>query len=66
MSASAIVTLRVEVSIMQSWGDDCTVAQVKKQARDSALRIVGILIDKREDVKLVSQPEVKAIYEEGM
>lgn len=66
MPASAIVTLKIQVTINQGWGDGCTVEQVKKQARDSALRKVGIWIEKRNDIKLVSEPEVQAIYEGGM
>ena len=66
MSASAIVTLKIEVHIRRSWGDDCTVAQVKAQARDSALRTVGAWVENKSNIKLVSEPEVQAIYEEGM
>jgi hypothetical protein len=66
MPASAIVTLKIQVTLNQGWGDECTVEQVKKQARDSALRKVGQWIEKREDIKLISEPEVAAIYEGGM
>jgi hypothetical protein len=66
MSASAIVTLKLQIKIHQGWGDSCTVEQVKKQARDSALRKVGLWVEKHEDIKLISEPEVKAIYEGGM
>jgi len=30
------VTMVVEVSLYNSWGDDCTIGQLKKQAKDDA------------------------------
>jgi len=38
MSATATVQARVEIKIDSNWGDDCTLAQVKKQATEEAIR----------------------------
>jgi hypothetical protein len=41
MQAIAKVTMTVEVPLDQPWGDDCTIGQVLKQAKDSARQKVA-------------------------
>lgn len=36
MPATAKVRVELEISIPSTWGDECTVGQVRKQAKDSA------------------------------
>ena len=58
MSAKAIVRLTLEVNVTDTWGDDCTVGQVKKQARHSAVRqISSLLNDGSQSIKLLKEPE---------
>lgn len=63
-SAQVTVTLRIDVS--DTWGADCTVEQIHKQAARSAL---GILDKMRgsmapRPVALVGQPKVVAVFVE--
>lgn len=36
MAATARATVTIEIPINDSWGEDCTVGQIYKQAEDSA------------------------------
>jgi hypothetical protein len=65
MSASAIVNVTVRVTLSQPWGDTATVAEVLKQAKSEALNSVARLIKGHSHINLVTDPEVKVIYEEG-
>jgi hypothetical protein len=65
MSASAIVKVTLRVILSQPWSDKATVGEVKKQAKDEAIGIVARLIKGKHQINLVTDPEVKVIYEEG-
>lgn len=47
MSAHAVVRITVEIPLDDSWGDDCTVAQIRKQAQDGARTAImqGLVLD---------------------
>ena len=40
MSATAKVTLTVEVAVSSTWGDDCPISQIHKQAAEEAMNIL--------------------------
>ncbi len=40
MTATARVALEIQMTANSAWGDDCTVAQIKKQAEDCVRREV--------------------------
>jgi hypothetical protein len=42
-TATAIVSVTLAVEVGSSWGGDCTMAQVKKQATEEAVRRLGHL-----------------------
>jgi hypothetical protein len=64
MSASAIVTVTLRVSLTQPWSDAATVKEVKEQAKFEALNTVRRLIKGKHQINLVEDPTVKIIYEE--
>jgi hypothetical protein len=45
-TAKAKLTLEVEVDLSSKWSEDCTVAQVEKQAHDEARRIASRLVNR--------------------
>lgn len=59
MSATARVKVVLEVSVSDSWGEDCKVDQIRRQATESAMRIIGNL--QTQLVKIVGTPEVTAV-----
>jgi len=62
MKATAKVKLTLEIPIGSSWGKDCTVDQVMKQAKNEAADIVHRVIYRSGlHVKILST-EVKAVF----
>lgn len=59
MSATARVKVVLEISVSDSWGEDCKVDQIRKQATESALRVLGNL--QTSIVRIVGTPEVTAV-----
>ena len=47
------VNLTVEVSLYNVWGDDCTIGQMKKQAKDEANAVIKSALD-RVDARVLS------------
>ena len=70
VTVRAVVTCTVEVTVDDSWGGDCPMSQVSKQARVSAerrLKLVGSAAAGFKDdqkVRFVGEPTVKAIIVE--
>lgn len=61
-TATARVQITIEIDAGSSWGPDCTVAQVRKQAGDeSVARIMNILRDSKIRVRLIGEPNVLAV-----
>jgi hypothetical protein len=60
-SATAKVILTVEVDCDGSWGGDCPMDQIHKQAKDSAISILSSAKDAHRKIKIVSIDEVQAI-----
>lgn len=59
--ATARVILTVEVDCDGSWGGDCAMDQIHKQAKDSAMRILSSAKDAHRKIRVVSIDEVQAI-----
>lgn len=51
--ASARIRLTLEISANDSWGNDCTIAQVQKQARDKIRQRLSKLFEKKDDVVVI-------------
>ena len=59
---TARVRILLEVSLSDTWGEDCTISQVHKQSKDSALNIVSQMISgSMRNVKPIGEPKVEAI-----
>lgn len=63
-SAVARVTVTLEIDAASSWGDDCTIAQVYKQAADDAVGRVRSLFNERDAMRIVGDVKVNAIRED--
>ena len=63
MPATARVTLTVEVDIKSTWGDDCKLDQIYKQAAEEAVNNLQrhIYRSKAPDIVIVGQPKVTTI-----
>lgn len=59
ITGSARVQVVIEVPT-STWGDDCPLAQVYKQARDEAINHVGRMIAKEHGVRIVGEPIIIA------
>lgn len=61
-SATALVRVTIEVDAGSSWGPDCTVAQIRKQAGEEAmLRLRNALNQSRTPFAIVGQPAVVSV-----
>lgn len=61
-TARAKVIVTIEVSLTDTWGTDCTVGQIQKQAKDGALGKLRKMAENTSGIKIVSPPmDVKAI-----
>ncbi|WP_454863338.1 hypothetical protein [Pseudomonas hormoni] len=61
-TTNAVVTLTVELSNIGSWGPDCKIDQVYKQAVEEAMGRIRRAFEKdARGVKVVGVPVVKAI-----
>jgi hypothetical protein len=65
MSASAIVTVTLRVTLSQPWSDEHKVGDVITQASKEAKDIVYNLIQAQSNVDISKPIKVKVIYEEG-
>ncbi len=57
----AKVTLTLELTNLGSWGPDCKIDQVYKQALDQAVGRLGRLFQGQSDIRIVGRPVVQAI-----
>lgn len=61
-TTGATVTLTIEISGLGSWGPDCLIDQVYRQAREEAVnRINNAFKDDRRGVRILGPVIVKAI-----
>ncbi len=59
-TASAIVTVTVEVPVPGGWGSDCTIEQVNRQASEKAQSMLNNAIGPTK-FRLVGDPKVKKV-----
>ncbi|TXE22825.1 hypothetical protein [Serratia ureilytica] len=57
----AKVTLTLELTNLGSWGPECQINQVYKQALDQATGKLGRLLNGQSDIRIVGRPVVQAI-----
>lgn len=57
----AKVTLTLELTNLGSWGPECQINQVYKQALDQAVGKLGRLFKGQSDIRIVGRPVVQAI-----
>jgi hypothetical protein len=58
MKNTITANILVKVECSSNWGDDCTIEQVKKQARINALNIINRNLEKDPLIKNVSVLEL--------
>lgn len=66
---TAIVQLTLEVQVSSSWGGDCSMDQVFKQARDEAVGSINAALGSAREglqsrIKIVGTPSIKAVAAE--
>jgi hypothetical protein len=59
--ATARVQVTVEVDAGSSWGGDCTVEQIHKQAGEQAISLIHRHLNKERGFQIVGQPHVLAV-----
>lgn len=57
----AKVTLTLELTNLGSWGPDCKIDQVYRQALEQACGRLGKLFQGQRDIRIVGRPVVQAI-----
>ncbi|MEL5662881.1 hypothetical protein PTT73_15210 [Serratia ureilytica] len=57
----AKVTLTLELTNLGSWGPECQINQVYKQALDQAVGKLGRIFKGQSDIRIVGRPVVQAI-----
>lgn len=64
-SATATVRLTVEVRNLGSWGEDCSLKQIREQATREAIQEVRGLLGRSDCIRIVGEPDVSAILTDG-
>lgn len=65
IKAKARVKILLEISLPDVWGEDCSVGQVHKQAKDSAVNIVSQKIAaSMKEMRMIGEVEVVCILVE--
>ena len=59
--ARAIATVILEIDVGSSWGNDCTIGQVYKQAKDTAEGVVEKLTRSYPGIRLIQDIKIDAI-----
>lgn len=55
MPAKARVTVTLDIDASSTWGDDCTVGQIKKQALDDANMKLTKALGSQTDIKIIGK-----------
>jgi len=61
MNTKAVVKIQVEVSLYDTWGQDCKIEQVFNQARVSAINRVSKLLSTDTNIRIIGDPRVDTI-----
>lgn len=65
IKTKAHVRVLLEINLPDTWGGDCLLSQVYKQAKDSAKNIISQTISSSlKDVRIIGEPETTAILVE--
>lgn len=66
VQASAVVTLTVKIPVSDTWGSDCQVDQIHRQAKESAIGILNRMRKPNEHVPftVIGEPTVTSILVE--
>ncbi len=60
-STSAVVTLTIEISNVGSWGPDCQIDQVYRQAREAARMRISKAFNGDRYIAIVGVPNIRCI-----
>lgn len=66
-TATAVVTLTLEIKVDGSWGDNCTIGQINDQASQEAIGFIRQNCQAkvvRDRLKIVGTPKVKSVMVE--
>jgi IS1 family transposase len=61
MTVHAEVHVKLKIAVTDSWSDDCTVAQIKKQALESANGILRSHLSNTTKITMTAEPELTTI-----
>jgi len=61
MNTKAIVKMQVEVSLYDTWGKDCKIEQVFKQASNAVISRVNKLLSKDANIRIIGDARVDTI-----
>jgi hypothetical protein len=61
MNAIAYLSVRIEIACKSTWEVDCTLAQVRKQAKEEALNALLREINDVPGIKLLDKDKVKIV-----
>lgn len=67
VQASAIVTLKLEITVADTWGADCALDQIYRQAAESAINVIQRAMPRGYNqyntgqVRLLDKPEVVTV-----
>ena len=56
---TAVVDVRLRIKLPSTWGKECTIDQVYKQARDDAKNIVRQRIASLSDINIIGEPDIQ-------
>ena len=59
MKVKASARVLIEIQDLGTWGEDCTVAQIKKQAEDAVWSRLGRVFDNGSGIRAISQSDIK-------
>lgn len=63
-TATARVTLTVEIDVRSTWGDGCDIAQVYRQAEDQARGYLRNAFEKEKRARVSGKPKIVAVISE--
>jgi hypothetical protein len=60
----AVVTVMLEVKLSDTWGSECRIDQIFKQAVDGAKQRIDKMLGSDPDIRIKGKPKVEAILVE--
>jgi len=67
MTATATATVTLEINCKSSWGDDCTMKQVREQTTTDAIEALNNIAQATgQRIKIIGKPDIRVItFEES-